>query len=142
MKRLTSPRSPDRLVILYAFFARRWPRGDRGASILDHMIKRITPILIAAGALALPSAASAAAFEGTVVSVKSGNHSFRLSDSERGTKRFYVKSSTDFERISGFGALKAGQKNIEVTAHRRDGKWVADVVERSGGGGGHGGDDA
>jgi hypothetical protein len=102
---------------------------------------RIIPIIATAGLLALPTTASAAEFEGTVVSVKKSNHSFRLSDSERGTKRIYVKSSTSFERLSGFGALKAGQKHIEVVAHRSNGKWIASSVERSGGGGGHGGDD-
>jgi hypothetical protein len=103
------------------------------------MTKRTISILAAAGALAVPATASAAEFEGTVVSVKKTNHSFRLSDSERGTKRIYVKKSTSFERLSGFGALKAGQKHIEVVAKRRDGKWIAVTVERSGGGGGHGG---
>ena len=32
-------------------------------------------------------------------------------------------------------------RNIEVTAHRKNGRWVASEVERSGGGGNHGGDD-
>jgi hypothetical protein len=103
------------------------------------MTKRTISILAAAGALVVPATASAAEFEGTVVSVKQSNHSFRLSDSERGTKRIYVRKSTRFERLSGFGALKAGQKNIEVVAKRRDGKWIAVEVERSGGGGSHGG---
>ncbi|MEA2123587.1 MAG: hypothetical protein QOI80_369 [Solirubrobacteraceae bacterium] len=101
--------------------------------------KRTTSILVAAAALAVPSTAAAADFEGTVVSVNSDNHSFRLADAERGTKRIFVKGSTDFQRLSGFSALKAGQKNIEAIAHRKNGKWIATLVERSGGGGGHGG---
>jgi hypothetical protein len=97
--------------------------------------------IVAAGALALPAAASAAQFEGTVVSVNRAQQSFRLSDSERGTNRFHVRSSTRYERISGFSGLSAGMTNIEVVAKRRDGRWVATSVERSGGGGSHGGDD-
>ena len=47
--------------------------------------------------------------------------------------------NTRFERINGFAGLKAGAKNIEVTAKRRNGDWIALSVERSGGGGEHGG---
>jgi hypothetical protein len=52
-----------------------------------------------------------------------------------------VVSATRFERISGFSALRAGQRRIEVTVRRSDGRWVAVSVERSGGGGHHGDDD-
>jgi len=90
-----------------------------------------------------PQAASAAArqFEGTVLSVNRDAKTFRLRDVERGTKRFKVTANTRFERIEGLAGLKAGAKNVEVTAKRKKGKWIALVVERSGGGGEHGGGD-
>ena len=96
---------------------------------------------VAAVALAAPAAASAAQFEGTVVSVNRDNRTFRLHDSERGTVRIKVKSSTRFERLSGFSALRAGMTRIEATVRRSNGRWVASEVERSGGGGRHGDDD-
>ena len=96
-----------------------------------------------AGAASPQPQASAAErqFEGTVLSVNRAARTFRLRDAERGTKRFKVTANTRFERVSGLAGLKAGAKNIEVTAKRKDGKWIALEVERSGGGGQHGGDD-
>jgi hypothetical protein len=94
-------------------------------------------------ASAAPAAGSAALreFEGTVVSKSGKAGTFRLRDSERGTVRIRVTANTRFERIDGFGGLKVGAKNIESTVRRRDGRWIAGEVERSGGGGQHGGDD-
>jgi hypothetical protein len=46
-----------------------------------------------------------------------------------------------FERISGFSALRVGMTRVEATVKRSDGRWVAVHVERSGGGGRHGGAD-
>jgi hypothetical protein len=95
---------------------------------------------------AVPSAAPAQAtgtvrhFEGTVVSVSRSTRSFRLRDSERGTVRIRVTSRTRFERVSGFSGLRAGMTRIEATVRRSNGTWVARTVERSGGGGRHGGD--
>ena len=45
--------------------------------------------------------------------------------------------ASGFERLAGFSALKAGQRNIETTVRRSNGRWVAVEVERSGGGGSH-----
>jgi hypothetical protein len=105
-------------------------------------IARITiPALVAAAVAASPAAAAAAEFEGTVVSVNREKRIFRLDDSERGVKRIKVNRNTRFERIEGFRALRAGMRRVEVVAKRRDGRWVAIEVERSGGGGKHGGDD-
>ena len=107
-------------------------------------LRRATPVVLAAAALlAAPAAAPAAVreFEGTVVSVNRDNRTFRLHDSERGTKRIKVNSRTRFERIAGFAGLRKGMTRIEATVRRRDGRWVAIEVERSGGGGQHGGDD-
>jgi len=94
---------------------------------------------LAAGSAALPAQAAAREFEGTVVSVNRDARTFRLDDSERGTVRIRVRRGTRFERIDGFGALRRGMTNIEVIARRSDGRWIASEVERSGGGGRHGG---
>ncbi len=115
---------------------------------------RTTTALVAVTALALvatsvpagaaPTAGSAVLrqFEGTVVSKDGQARTFRLRDSERGTVRIRVTSNTRFERIAGFAGLKVGASNIESTVRRRDGRWIAVDVERSGGGGEHGGDDS
>ena len=64
---------------------------------------------VAAVALAAPGRRRAPPreYEGTVVSVNRDNRTFRLHDSERGTIRIKVTRSTRFERIAGFGALRA-----------------------------------
>jgi hypothetical protein len=110
-------------------------------------IRTVAPLaLVVAAAAAAPAAAGVPAgsaavrqFEGTVVSVSRDDRSFRLRDSERGTVRIRVTGSTRFERIAGFSALRAGMTNIESTVRRSGGRWVATQVERSGGGGRHGG---
>jgi len=99
------------------------------------------PVTVAVAVAAAPAAAAAAEFEGVVRSVNREKRTFRLADSERGVKRFKVTSATRFERINGLRGLRAGMRNVEVVAKRRDGRWVAIEVERSGGGGEHGGDD-
>ena len=109
------------------------------------LIGGMKPITLIAAAglasLAFAAPASAAEFEGTVVSVNRDARTFKLRDSERGTIRVRVTRATRFERIAGFSGLKAGMTNIETIVRRRDGRWVALEVERSGGGGRHGGDD-
>jgi hypothetical protein len=112
-------------------------------------IRSIAPLAVVvagvatAPAVAAPDAGATALreFEGRIVSVNQDRRSFRLHDSERGTVRIRVTGRTRYERIAGFGALSAGMRNIEVTARRADGRWLAIEVERSGGGGDHGGDD-
>ena len=112
-------------------------------------LRTIVPLVLAAAAVAAPATAAAAPtgaaaaheYEGTVVSVNRDNRTFRLRDSERGTIRIKVNRSTRYERISGFGGLSAGLKNIEATVRRANGRWVALEVERSGGGGDHADDD-
>jgi hypothetical protein len=114
--------------------------------------KLITGALVAATAVAaaVPAASSGAApsanaalreFEGTVVSKNADARTFRLRDSERGTVRIRVTRNTRFERIDGFAGLRVGARNIEATVRRGDDRWIALEVERSGGGGEHGGDD-
>jgi hypothetical protein len=99
------------------------------------------PVTIAAVVATAPAAASAAEFEGTVRSVNVEKRTFRLHDSERGTKRIRVTRNTRYERVDGLRGLRRGMTNIEVIVKRRDGRWIAVEVERSGGGGQHGGDD-
>jgi hypothetical protein len=90
-----------------------------------------------------PSSAAAATrqFEGTVVSVDRSARTFRLRDSERGTVRIKVTGGTRFHRVAGFAGLHRGLTRIEATVRRSNGAWVATLVERSGGGGGHSADD-
>jgi hypothetical protein len=107
-------------------------------------MKLIGIVLIAAAALAIGAPAATAAtreYEGTVVSVNRADRTFQIRDSERGTIRVRVTRNTRFERVAGFSGLRAGQRNIEVIARRSNGRWLALEVERSGGGGTHGGDD-
>jgi hypothetical protein len=104
---------------------------------------KTTFLLILISAFALTGGVASAAtreYEGTVVSVNRDARTFRLHDSERGTIRIKVKRSTRFERISGFSGLRKGMTRIEATVKRSNGRWVATEVERSGGGGEHGGD--
>lgn len=98
-----------------------------------------TSLLVLAAVAAAPASAAAAQFEGRIVSVNRDAKTFRINDSERGTKRIKVTGNTAFERINGFAGLHKGMRRIEVTAKRTNGRWVATRVERSGGGGHHGG---
>jgi hypothetical protein len=52
-----------------------------------------------------------------------------------------VTRNTRWERIAGFSALRVDMRRVEATVTRRNNRWVALEVERSGGGGRHGGDD-
>ena len=98
----------------------------------------ILAALVAAVALAaVPSGAGAQVgglteFDGTVVSKNRDNRSFRLRDAERGTVRIFVTRNTRFERVNGFAGLRVGARNIESVVRKRDGRWVALEVERSG----------
>ncbi|RKQ93271.1 hypothetical protein C8N24_3132 [Solirubrobacter pauli] len=105
------------------------------------MKKLLRTALIAVAALTIAAPAASAQtreYEGTIVSVDRDARTFRIKDSERGTVTVRVTSRTRFERISGFSDLRAGQKHIETTVRRSNGRWVATEVERSGGGGSHG----
>ena len=94
------------------------------------------------GAAPAPAAAAVATeYEGTIVSVDRASRTFRLRDSERGTIRIRVTRTTRYERLAGFRSLRRGMTRIESTVRRTNGRWVASSVERSGGGGRHGGDD-
>jgi hypothetical protein len=112
-------------------------------------MKRLTCTFTAAALLAVPALAADAGaqttstrqYEGTVVSVDRVARTFRLRDTERGTVRIRVTSRTRFERIAGLRGLRAGMRDVEAVVRRSGGTWVALEVERSGGGGRHGGRD-
>jgi hypothetical protein len=109
-------------------------------------VRRITVIAVSAIAISLgagAAAAQAAHFEGTVVAKNKTAKTFTLRQDEGGgTFKFKVNDATKFERIAGFGAIKPGAKDIEVTARRKsNGRWIAIQVERSGKSGGGGGAD-
>ena len=101
-------------------------------------------LLTLAAAVAAPAAlapaASAREFEGTVVAVNRDARTFSLRDEGR-TVRIKVTRRTRYERLSGFSAIRRGMTSIEAIAIRKDGRWVASLVERSGRNGGGGGDD-
>ena len=101
----------------------------------------LTACVVPSAGAAPAGAAQAREFEGTVVSVNREARTFRLRDAERGTVRIKVTRRTRFERLAGFSALRRGLRGIEANVRRRDGTWVAIEMERSGGGGEHGGDD-
>ena len=103
---------------------------------------KTTFLLTIISALLLSTGVASAAtrqYEGTVVSVNRAAKTFKLRDSQRGTIRIKVRSSTRFERIGGFAGLKKGLTRVEATVKRSGGRWVAVSVQRSGGGGSHGG---
>jgi Domain of unknown function (DUF5666) len=95
----------------------------------------------AAGATAPATQAATRQFEGTIVSVDRSARTFRLRDAQRGTVTIKVTSSTRFQRVGGFAGLRAGLTRVEANVRRSNGAWVATFVERSGGGGRHGGSD-
>lgn len=120
-------------------------------------IRKITVVaasLAAIGATAVPAGAATTAgttapatqaatrqFEGTVVSVDRSARTFRLRDSQRGTVTIKATSRTRYQRVGGFAGLHRGMTRIEANVRRSNGAWVATFVERSGGGGRHGGSD-
>lgn len=99
-----------------------------------HAITSIAAVAATAAAIAaVPSAGAATVreFEGTVTSVDRSERTFRLRDEGRSVT-IRVTGSTRYERLSGFGAIRAGRRDIETVAKRSSGRWVATLVERSG----------
>ncbi len=103
---------------------------------LTFLAALVAAVAVAASAVpasaGVPQARGQTEFDGTVLSKNRDNRSFRLRDFERGTVRIFVTRNTRFERIAGFAGLKVGAKNIEAVVRKRDGRWVAVEVERSG----------
>ncbi|HET7417334.1 MAG TPA: DUF5666 domain-containing protein [Solirubrobacterales bacterium] len=90
------------------------------------------------GVIALPAQAALQHIDGTVVSKDASSRTFRIATQSGNKVRIKVTSSTRFERIAGFGALRSGLA-VEVDARRTDNGLVATQVEPQGGGGGGGG---
>ena len=103
------------------------------------LIALLTALVLSMSVAATTASAATTQYEGTVVSINKAKRTFRLSDTERGTIRIKVTRSTRFERIGGFSGLHKGLTRVEATVTRSGGRWVATLVERSGGGGRHGG---
>ena len=104
------------------------------------LIALITALVLSLS-VGVATASAATQYDGTVVSINKDKRTFRLQDPRRGTIRIKVTRKTVFERINGFRALRVGMNRVEATVKRSDGRWIATRVERSGGGGRHGGDD-
>jgi uncharacterized protein DUF5666 len=96
-----------------------------------------------AGAGAAPTSAVSAAkrhVEGRVVAINRSARTFTVRDAERGTLKVKVTSSTRFQRIAGFSALRKGQR-VDVRAKKAAGSWRATIVERGGSAARNGADD-
>jgi hypothetical protein len=99
----------------------------------------LAALAITALAAVTASAATVRHVEGRVTAVDRDARSFTLRDSQRGTFRVFVSSSTRWERTS-FSRVRSGS-SLEATIRRSNGRWVASHVETRGGGGGrHGGE--
>ncbi len=100
------------------------------------MTKRLITTLAVSAALVAAGAGSAhaAEFEGTVVAKNAAKRTFSVKQDEGGgTFKIKVNRRTSYERLSGFGAIKVGLRNIDVDARRNaKGRWVAANVEISG----------
>jgi hypothetical protein len=96
---------------------------------------------LASATLAAPAGAAVRHIDGTVVSKNANNKTFQLS-TQSGNVRIRVSSTTAFDRLSGFGALRKGLE-IEVDAKQSSSGLVATKIEprSSGGGDDNGGDD-
>lgn len=104
------------------------------------LARNIAIVALVGAATAVPAGASTPTgattartphFEGTVVSVDRSAKTFRLRDAERGTVRIKVTSSTSFQRIAGFSALRRGMKRVEATVRGSGGAWIAIRVQRN-----------
>jgi hypothetical protein len=105
------------------------------------LIALLTALVLSLSVAVTTASAATTQYEGTVLSINKDKRTFRLNDAERGTIRVKVTRNTVFQRINSFSALRVGMHRVEATVKRSDGRWVATRVERSGGGGNHGGDD-
>jgi|KBSMisStandDraft_5_1062788.scaffolds.fasta_scaffold925183_1 hypothetical protein len=88
--------------------------------------------IAAVGAGAAPTTATSVAkrhVEGRVVAINSSARTFTVRDAERGTLKVKVTSTTRFQRITGFSALRKGQR-VDVRAKKAGSSWRATIVER------------
>jgi hypothetical protein len=96
---------------------------------------------VAITAIAAPIA-QARQFEGEIVSRNAKAKTFKIREDEGGgTFKVKVNRQTVYQGISGFKAIRIGRTDLEVVAHKADGRWIATKVETRGGSGGGGSDD-
>ncbi|HET8566644.1 MAG TPA: hypothetical protein VFL77_09245 [Solirubrobacterales bacterium] len=103
--------------------------------------KRVSLLLVAAaltatmllGVIATQAEAALRHIDGTVLSKNGADRTFKMT-TQGGTVRIKVTSSTKFQRLSGFGALRKGLR-IEVEAKSTANGLVAIQVETRQGGG-------
>ena len=95
------------------------------------MVALATALAVGAVLTAGASAAvvRAAHFDGQVVAVDRAARTVTVRDDESGSARVKVTRSTRFERIAGFAGVRRGME-VEVTARRSNGRWVAIEIER------------
>jgi hypothetical protein len=100
-----------------------------------HLIAGLAALAVAA--VAAP-AAQARDFEGEIVARNGKAKTFSIREDEGGgTFKVKVNKQTLYQGIPGFRAVKVGRRDLEVTARRANGRWIATVVERRRGGGGN-----
>jgi hypothetical protein len=109
-------------------------------------MKKRTWILAALAALAITAVAAPIAqareFEGVIVAHNAKAKTFKIREDEGGgTFKVKVTKRTVYQGISGFKAIRVGRTDLEVAAHKADGRWIATKVETRGGSGGGGRDD-
>ena len=66
--------------------------------------------------------------EGTVVSINQDHRTFKLRKRHGGNVKIKVNKSTNYKRMSGFGALYEGMP-IDVEAIRKNEDWIALTVK-------------
>ena len=109
-------------------------------------MKKRTWIISALAALAITAIAAPVAqarqFEGEIVAHNAKAKTFKIREDEGGgTFKVKVTKRTVYQGISGFKAIRIGRTDLEVVAHKADGRWIATKVETRGGSGGGGRDD-
>jgi hypothetical protein len=98
-----------------------------------------TALVAVLAMLSIAQAASAAVFEGPVLSKDNEAKTFRMNPENHSNVTIKVTDSTKFQRIDGFGGLHKGL-DVEAKVVKQGGDWIAKRVEKHNGGG-HGGDD-
>lgn len=112
--------------------------ADRTGNSSRIRIALATALVAALAMLSIAQAASAANFEGPVLSKNNEAKTFRMNPENHADVTIKVTSSTKFQRIDGFGGLHQGL-DVEAKVVRKDGQWIANRVEKHNGGGGGGG---
>jgi len=109
-------------------------------------MKKRTWIIAALATLAIAAIAAPVAqareFEGAIVAKNAKAKTFSIREDEGGGSfKVKVTKRTFYEGISGFKAIRVGRTDLEVVAHKADGRWIATKVETRGGSGGGSNDD-